>query len=48
MKVRGIIELCANDGARSIICLHGGQVIGWHPAGQDADVLFLSKRSVRR
>jgi glucose-6-phosphate 1-epimerase len=32
----------AADGARLVACAHGGQVLGWAPAGDDRDLLWLS------
>ncbi|HEX2806430.1 MAG TPA: hypothetical protein VHN80_09715 [Kineosporiaceae bacterium] len=32
----------AADGARLVGCAHGGQVLGWTPAGDDRDRLWLS------
>ncbi|HEY6796732.1 MAG TPA: hypothetical protein VI248_18840 [Kineosporiaceae bacterium] len=32
----------AEDGARLVACAHGGQVLGWSPAGDDRDRLWLS------
>jgi glucose-6-phosphate 1-epimerase len=32
----------ASDGARLVACAHGGQVLGWTPAGDEGDRLWLS------
>ena len=32
----------AGDGARLVACPHGGQVLGWSPAGDERDRLWLS------
>jgi glucose-6-phosphate 1-epimerase len=32
----------AADGARLVACAHGGQLLGWTPAGDDRDRLWLS------
>lgn len=35
-------RLHAADGARLVACAHGGQVLGWTPAGEERDRLWLS------
>jgi glucose-6-phosphate 1-epimerase len=36
------VRRSAADGARLVACAHGGQVLGWTPAGDDRDRLWLS------
>ena len=36
------VRVRAADGARLVACPHGGQVVGWIPAGEDRDRLWLS------
>jgi glucose-6-phosphate 1-epimerase len=36
------VRLRAEDGARLVACAHGGQVLGWSPAGDERERLWLS------
>jgi glucose-6-phosphate 1-epimerase len=36
------VRIRAADGARLVACAHGGQVVGWIPAGEQRDRLWLS------
>ena len=40
------VEVSAADGAVLVGCAHGGQVLGWTPAGTDRDRLWVSPRAI--